>query len=166
MKLTDGRNPTKNETHRSIHPQEALGVAVSAYYAQKYRSSFITAAGREKFRLQLIQSFSEVTGVASVAGRLARTDPELDAQIQGESCFSPAAARFQRALDRVGPFQLTDEYTFSIRAAPQASSATCATSPRTARNSPSPCEKPSPRSSATVTARSSRSQVRSVHLSP
>jgi hypothetical protein len=104
MKLTDGRNPTKNETHRSIHPQEALGVAVSAYYAQKYRSSFITAAGREKFRLQLIQSFSEVTGVASVAGRLARTDPELDAQIQGESCFSPrrrsvsTRARSRRSL--------------------------------------------------------------------
>ena len=63
--------------------EEALGVAVSAYYANKFKGSFLTAAGRESLRLGLVEKFTRATGLASLAGKLARTDPELDAQIKG-----------------------------------------------------------------------------------
>ena len=63
--------------------EEALGVAVSAYYANKFKGSFLTAAGRESLRLGLVEKFTQATGLASLAGKLARTDPELDAQIKG-----------------------------------------------------------------------------------
>ena len=44
--------------------------------------NFVTSAGRERFRLKLVEGFTKVTGMSALAGRLARTDPELDAQIK------------------------------------------------------------------------------------
>ena len=38
--------------------EEALGVAVSAYYANKFKGSFLTAAGRESLRLGLVEKFT------------------------------------------------------------------------------------------------------------
>lgn len=63
--------------------EEAVGVAVSAYYANKFKGNFLTATGRESLRLNLVEKFTRATGLASLAGKLARTDPELDAQING-----------------------------------------------------------------------------------
>ena len=63
--------------------EEAVGVAVSAYYANKFKGNFLTATGRESLRLNLVEKFTQATGLASLAGKLARTDPELDAQING-----------------------------------------------------------------------------------
>jgi hypothetical protein len=67
--------------------EEAVGLAVSAYYANKLGGAFITASGREAFRLRLVENFTRVTGSGSaplaIAGALARTDEELDAQISG-----------------------------------------------------------------------------------
>ena len=63
--------------------EESIGIAVSAYYANRLGGNFLTATGRERFRLELIENFTRVTGKAALAGKLARTDPELDAQIRG-----------------------------------------------------------------------------------
>ena len=67
--------------------EEAVGLAVSAYYANKLGGAFVTASGRETFRLRLVENFTRVTGRASaplaIAGALAKTDKELDAQISG-----------------------------------------------------------------------------------
>ena len=66
--------------------EEAIGVAVSAYYANKLSDAFVTAEGREAFRLRLVENFTRVTGganTAALAGKLARTDSELNAQIKG-----------------------------------------------------------------------------------
>ena len=54
--------------------EEALGVAVSAYYANRLKGNFITVSGREQFRLKLVEGFSAVTGMAALAGKLAGPD--------------------------------------------------------------------------------------------
>ena len=66
--------------------EQAVGLAVSAYYANKMSDNFLTATGREQFRLKLVENFTKVTGTESpvaLAGKLARSDKELDAQIKG-----------------------------------------------------------------------------------
>ena len=68
--------------------EEAVGLAVSAYYANKLGGAFVTASGRETFRLRLVENFTRVTGRASaplaIAGALAKTDKAgFDAQISG-----------------------------------------------------------------------------------
>jgi hypothetical protein len=66
--------------------EEAVGIAVSAYYANKLSGNFVTATGREQFRLRLVENFTKITGTGSpvaLAGKLARSDKELDAQIKG-----------------------------------------------------------------------------------
>jgi len=45
--------------------EEAVGVAVSAYYANRLKGNFLTTTGREQFRLKLIEGYSSVTGMAA-----------------------------------------------------------------------------------------------------
>ena len=83
--------------------EEAVGLAVSAYYANKLGGAFVTASGRETFRLRLVENFTRVTGRASaplaIAGALAKTDKELDAQISGaiDHLLASASAAATRA---------------------------------------------------------------------
>jgi len=59
-----------------------LGVAVSAYYANRLKGNFITVSGREQFRLKLVEGFSAVTGMAALAGKLAGRDVDRNPRHQ------------------------------------------------------------------------------------
>lgn len=77
--------------------EEALGVAVSAYYANRLKGNFITATGRETFRLKLIEKFTEVTGVASLAAGQRRL--RMSPTSHHARTMSVARARRRRRVD-------------------------------------------------------------------